>query len=49
MLRSPAYKWIYVHGADYGFYQYRNEPWHWEYNPTGFKTLFWAERQPSHP
>lgn len=44
MLRSPAYKWIYMHGADYHFYQYQAEPWHWEYNPPGFKDRFWAER-----
>jgi LAS superfamily LD-carboxypeptidase LdcB len=43
MLNSPAYKWIYMNGATYGFYQYRNEPWHWEYNPSGFKATFWSE------
>ena len=44
MLGSPAYKWVYLHGADYGFFQYRAEPWHWEYNPPGFRETFWAER-----
>jgi hypothetical protein len=22
---------------------YQNEPWHWEYNPPGFREIFWAE------
>ena len=44
MLASPAYKWVYVHGAEHGFFQYQAEPWHWEYNPPGFKERFWAER-----
>lgn len=42
MLRSPVYKWIYLHGAEFGFYQYKMEPWHWEYNPDGFKKTYWA-------
>ena len=45
MLTSPAYKWIFEHGADFGFYQYRREPWHWEYNPDGFREKFWAEAE----
>jgi len=44
MLSSPVYKWIYLNGAQFGFFQYRAEPWHWEYNPPGFKTTYWAER-----
>ncbi len=44
ILSSPAYKWVYVNGAAYGFFQYKAEPWHWEYNPPGFKRTFWAER-----
>jgi hypothetical protein len=47
MLQSPAYKWIYLHGAAHGFFQYEAEPWHWEYNPPGFEKVFWAERLPS--
>jgi D-alanyl-D-alanine dipeptidase len=43
MLSSPAYKWLYMNGASYGFYQYRNEPWHWEYNPPGFQEKFFSE------
>ena len=40
MLHSPVYKWLYQRGAEFGFYQYRAEPWHWEYNPNGFKDRF---------
>lgn len=43
LLGAPAYKWMFEHGAAYGFYQYRNEPWHWEYNPPGFAEKFWAD------
>jgi LAS superfamily LD-carboxypeptidase LdcB len=43
LLSTPGYKWMYQHGAQFGFYQYRNEPWHWEYNPPGFADTFWAE------
>ncbi len=43
LLRAPAYKWMFMRGADFGFYQFRMEPWHWEYNPKGFRDEFWAE------
>jgi hypothetical protein len=43
MLGAPTYKWMFQRGAEFGFYQYRNEPWHWEYNPPGFSKTFWAE------
>lgn len=43
LLGAPAYKWMFMRGASFGFYQYRNEPWHWEYNPAGFRQTFWAE------
>jgi hypothetical protein len=33
---------LFMRGASFGFYQYRNEPWHWEYNPEGFRQTFWA-------
>ena len=42
-LSTPAYKWMFMRGAEFGFYQYRNEPWHWEYNPPGFAAQFWAD------
>lgn len=44
LLAAPAYKWMFEHGAAFGFFQYRNEPWHWEYNPPGFDRTFWADR-----
>jgi hypothetical protein len=40
MRQSPAHKFLFVRGARYGFYPYQNEPWHWEYNPPGFRELF---------
>ncbi len=30
---QPAYKWLVANAAQFGFYPYRREPWHWEYNP----------------
>jgi hypothetical protein len=42
MMKTAAYKWMYAHGASFNFYQYRAEPWHWEYNPPGFKDRFFA-------
>jgi len=42
MLESPVYKWIFMNGSRFGFYQYRQEPWHWEYNPEGFRDRFYA-------
>lgn len=43
LMGAPAYKWVFQHGADFGYYQYRAEPWHWEYNPPSFAEKFWAE------
>ncbi len=35
-LRSTlAYKWLVCNAARFGFTPYRNEPWHWEFNPEG--------------
>jgi len=43
MRQSPVHKWLFVRGASYGWYPYQNEPWHFEYNPTGFRDTFWSE------
>ena len=40
MYRTPAYKWMALRAHEYGWYPYRREPWHWEYNPPGFKERF---------
>ena len=40
MYRSPVYKWMSLRARDFGWYSYRNEPWHWEYNPPGLKARF---------
>lgn len=49
MLYAPAYKWMYTEGAAFGFYMYRNEPWHWEYNPPGFQERFYGEEPALRP
>lgn len=43
MRSSPVHKWLFVHGARYGWYPYTHEPWHWEYNPPGFRARFWKD------
>lgn len=42
MRESPVYKWLLLRGEEFGWYPYQNEPWHWEYNPPGFREVFWA-------
>ena len=37
------HKWLLLRGEGFGWYPYQNEPWHWEYNPPGFREIFWAE------
>jgi hypothetical protein len=43
--RTPAYKWMALHAREYGWFPYRREPWHWEYNPVGFAERFEREAQ----
>jgi hypothetical protein len=43
MRESPVHKWLLLRGEEFGWYPYQNEPWHWEYNPPGFRELFWAD------
>jgi len=40
MRESPVHKWLFLRGANFGWYPYHNEPWHWEYNPPGFQQKF---------
>lgn len=40
MRESPVHKWVFMHGAAFGWFPYQNEPWHWEYNPEGFRETF---------
>jgi hypothetical protein len=40
MYRSPNYKWLVLNGSRFGWFPYKREPWHWEYNPPGFKERF---------
>jgi D-alanyl-D-alanine carboxypeptidase len=32
---TRAYKWLVKNASKFGFYPYKAEPWHWEYNPPG--------------
>ena len=44
MYRSPVHKWMFLRGENHGWYPYRREPWHWEYNPPGFRERLRAPR-----
>jgi len=37
MYASPVYKWMFLRGESHGWFPYRREPWHWEYNPPGLR------------
>ena len=43
MRESPVHKWLVLRAEEFGWYPYQNEPWHWEYNPRGFREIFWAD------
>ncbi|MGC3961150.1 MAG: M15 family metallopeptidase [Verrucomicrobiota bacterium] len=43
MRESPVHKWLLLRGEEFGWYPYQNEPWHWEYNPPGFRKIYWAD------
>jgi hypothetical protein len=47
MYRSPIYKWLALNGSRFGWFPYRREPWHWEYNPPGFAARFEANPRPA--
>lgn len=42
-MQTAAHKWMLVHGPEYGWYPYRAEPWHFEFNPPGYRERFRAE------
>jgi len=42
MRQSPVHKWLFLRGGAYGWYPYQHEPWHWEYNPSGFRATFFS-------
>ena len=42
MMESPVYKWLSLNAKKYDWYPYIYEPWHWEYNPPGFRSQFFA-------
>ncbi|MEM8782228.1 MAG: hypothetical protein AAGE65_05155 [Planctomycetota bacterium] len=43
MRRSPVHKWLHLYGHRFGWYPFQHEPWHWEYNPPGFREVFFAD------
>jgi hypothetical protein len=43
MRESPVHKWLVLRGEEFGWYPYQNEPWHWEYNPPGFRKIYWTD------
>lgn len=43
MRRSPVHKWLHLHANEFGWYPFQHEPWHWEYNPPGFREVFFAD------
>ncbi|MEQ8819719.1 MAG: D-alanyl-D-alanine carboxypeptidase family protein [Sumerlaeia bacterium] len=43
MRESPVHKWLFLRADDFGWFPYQNEPWHWEYNPPGFRETFWQD------
>ena len=49
MRESPIHKWMFLHGAEHGWFPYQNEPWHWEYNPEGFRDQFNQALHPTQP
>jgi LAS superfamily LD-carboxypeptidase LdcB len=46
MRRSPVHKWLFLRGAQYGWFPYQHEPWHWEFNPEGFRERYWEGYTP---
>jgi hypothetical protein len=53
MRTSPAHKFMFLFGVNYGWYPYTVEPWHWEYNPPNFSSAFpsgtWTVSDPFAP
>jgi hypothetical protein len=39
---SLIHKWMFLKGAAHGWFPYSHEPWHWEYNPPGFRDEYRA-------
>jgi D-alanyl-D-alanine carboxypeptidase len=39
MKNTAAYKWLVANAAQFGYYPYSREPWHWVYNPEGGRRI----------
>ena len=35
--------WLMANAGRFGFSTIPREPWHWEYNPPGFREIYWAD------
>jgi hypothetical protein len=46
MRATPAHKFMFLFGNQFGWYPYQVEPWHWEYNPPGRVNAFPATIDP---
>ena len=49
MYKSPVHKWMFLRAQKYGWYPFQFEPWHWEYNPPGFKARYLSAAPPTPP
>jgi hypothetical protein len=43
MRESPMHKGCSCAARNSAGIPYQNEPWHWEYNPSEFREIFWSE------
>lgn len=43
MRRSPVHKWLHLYGHRFGWYPFQHEPWHWEFNPPGFRDVYFSD------
>jgi hypothetical protein len=42
MRSTDPYRWMLLRAQEHGWYPWHAEPWHWEYNPSGFRDAFLA-------
>ena len=40
MRESSVHRWLFLNAHRFGWYPYHDEPWHWEFNPPGFREVF---------
>jgi hypothetical protein len=42
MRGSSVHKWMALYADAFGFFPFKQEPWHWEFNPPGFASKYRA-------